>query len=292
MNNYKPTGTVAKVYVAPAPAKKELKPNGDTCGSDWDCTSYCCAKNIMVMPREGIEDLYNLRPQFYTADKNEYKPPGGVAYSYTDKSGGYDTTYGCYGGSYYNVAYKMKDAVAYDKAAKTCLGNYFADLNYVNYNSTEWQAEAKLKNLTAPVDYYWTYTPQKSGDTWNYKDKVCQSNATMCSTVGGSGGGAIAGAVIGGCIFLCILFVLYKACCSNKNETQVEEVMVKPAEETEVVVQPGMTIESQTVTHSTTTQQHQAYGPPPGVMMMPPPPMPPGGGMMQPGMQQPGMQGY
>lgn len=248
----------------------------------------------MVMPREGIEDLYNLRPQFYTADKNEYKPPGGVAYSYTDKSGGYDTTYGCYGGSYYNVAYKMKDAVAYDKAAKTCLGNYFADLNYVNYNSTEWQAEAKKKNLTAPVDYYWTYTPQKSGDTWNYKDKVCQSNATMCSTVGGSGGtGSIVGAVIGGCIFLCILFAIYKACCSNKNETQVEEVMVKPAEETEVVVQPGMTIESQTVTHSTTTQQHQAYGPPPGVMMMPPPPMPPGGGMMQPGMmQQPGMQGY
>ena len=67
--------------------------------------------------------------------------------------------------------------------------------------------------------------------------------------------------------------------------------MVKEGEEVEVVVQPGVTIESQTVSHSTTTTAHQAYGPPPGVAMMPPPPMPPGGGMMmQPGMmQQPGM---
>ena len=162
------------------------------------------------------------------------------------------------------------------------------DLNYINYNSTEWKANATAQNLTAPVNYYWSYVPQKTGEEWNYKDKVCQSNKTMCSYVGGGGGGGggSIGAVFGVCFIACVGFVLYKICCAS-NENKVEEVMVQEGKEVEVVVQPGVTIESQTVSHSTTTTAHQAYGPPPGVMMMPPPPMPPGGGMMQPGMMQP-----
>ena len=97
----------------------------------------------------------------------------------------------------------------------------------------------------------------------------------------GFGSGGIIGAVFGVCFIACVGFVLYKICCASK-ENKVEEVMVQEGKEVEVVVQPGVTIESQTVSHSTTTTAHQAYGPPPGVMMMPPPPMPPGGGMMQP----------
>ena len=240
------------------------------------------------MPMEGVKDLYTLRPQFYNADTRSYSPPGGKVYSYTDKSGGYDTEYGCYGGAYYNVVYMRKESVAYDAAKKQCLGGYMGDLNYINYNSTEWKANATAQNLTAPVNYYWSYVPQKTGEEWNYKDKVCQSNKTMCSYVGGGGGGSggIIGAVFGVCFIACVGFVLYKICCAS-NENKVEEVMVQEGKEVEVVVQPGVTIESQTVSHSTTTTAHQAYGPPPGVMMMPPPPMPPGGGMMQPGMMQP-----
>jgi hypothetical protein len=64
----------------------------------------CCAKNIEVLPGEGFEDLYNLRPSYYNVDTKTYSPPGGKVYSYTEKnSGAYDTSYGCYGGSYYDV---------------------------------------------------------------------------------------------------------------------------------------------------------------------------------------------
>jgi hypothetical protein len=55
------------------------------------------------MPGEGVKDLYGLRPQYYTASTNTYAPPGGKSYSYKEVNGGYDTTYGCYGGFYYDV---------------------------------------------------------------------------------------------------------------------------------------------------------------------------------------------
>ena len=217
------TAYTKPAYVAPPP--KTYLADGLTCTSSFDCSNYCCAKNIVVMPMESIQDLYNLRPQFYDKDTNTYSPPGGKVYTYTDKSGGYDTEYGCYGGSYYNVAYMQKESVAYDAAKKGCLGGYMADLNYVNYNSSEWIADAKVKNLTAPVDMFWSYIPQKSNDTWNYAEKVCQSNKTMCATEGGGSGG-IVGGVLGLCFVACVAFVIYKTCCA-KAENKVEEVMVE-----------------------------------------------------------------
>jgi|TARA_B110000305_G_C19010879_1_gene434836 hypothetical protein len=53
----------------------------------------------------------------------------------------------------------QKESVAYDANKKQCLGGYMGDLNYVNYNGTEWIAESKSKNLTTPKDFYWSYTP-------------------------------------------------------------------------------------------------------------------------------------
>ena len=63
--------------------------------------------------------------------------------------------------------------------------------------------------MTIPVDYYYVYIPQKSGGKWNYKDKVCQSNYTMCTSGGSGGGGAIAGAIIGGIFGCCCMVGIY-----------------------------------------------------------------------------------
>lgn len=173
----------------------------------------------------------------------------------------------------------MKEAVAYDAYNNKCMGGIYNDINYINYNSTEWKANATAMNLTAPVDFYWKYIPQKSGDSYKYANEICQSNVTMCDGQGG-GGGAIVGAIIGGCCGLICLFILFKKCCNKKKrkkrkeQVETEEVMVEPGKEIEVMAQPEVMIESQTVTSSTTTNMHQAYGPPPGMpMMMPPPPM-------------------
>ena len=146
---------------------------------------------------------------------------------------------------------------------------------------------------TPPKDFYFVYIPQKSGDTWNYKDRICQSNSTMCPKVEYSGeGGAIAGAVIGGCFVLCILGFGYKTFCKANAVQEEEEVEVTPGKVEEVMVNPGSTVESQTITNTTSTQMVQQMGPPAaGVFMPPPPPMmgQPMGMQQQPmGMMQPG----
>jgi hypothetical protein len=120
--------TVAKGYTAstatititttnstkPKEAKK-ADPDGTICKMGSDCKSYCCTKNLAVLPKEGVMDLYGLRPQYYNAQSKTYSPPGGKVYSYTDKvMGNYDTTYGCYGGSYYDFYAQKTVIAAYD----------------------------------------------------------------------------------------------------------------------------------------------------------------------------------
>lgn len=99
--------TTVQVSVSGNSTKKEAPkkdPNGTKCDNGSSCMSFCCSKNIPVMPSEGNEDLYGLRTQYYNSDSKTYSPPGGKVYSYADKStGGYSTTYGCYGGAYYDI---------------------------------------------------------------------------------------------------------------------------------------------------------------------------------------------
>lgn len=128
-----------------APPPKKLTKDGDMCSYKGDCASYCCEKNIPVMPIEGQLDMYKVRPQFYTErnpNTNTYSPPGGKVYSYSQLGAGYDVDYGCYGGQYYDTTYKEKVATAYDSYNKQCSGNVFLDLNYVDYNSTAWEVTA------------------------------------------------------------------------------------------------------------------------------------------------------
>ena len=68
--DYKPTNKnpsknyYKSTYVAPPPKPKAK--DGEKCVSSYgDCASRCCARNIPVMPMEGQEDLYKVRPQFY-----------------------------------------------------------------------------------------------------------------------------------------------------------------------------------------------------------------------------------
>jgi hypothetical protein len=59
-NNKISTGTrttTSYVYVP-----KTYSPDGTICSKNGDCSNYCCSKNLVVMPRESIQDLYNLRP--------------------------------------------------------------------------------------------------------------------------------------------------------------------------------------------------------------------------------------
>lgn len=98
--------------------------------------------------------------------------------------------------------------------------------------------------MTIPVDFYFTYIPQKTGAKWNYKDKICQSNRTMCSSGGGGGGGAIAGIVIGIifgsiCMFVIWKMVLKPMFCPPKPEMELVEVIDKPAHVEEVMVDAG-----------------------------------------------------
>lgn len=89
------------------------------------------------------------------------------------------------------------------------MGNSYNDLNYVDYSSAAYKTEAEAKNLTIPVDYYLVYIPQKTGDTWDYKNMVCQSNYTMCSGDGSGGGSGIGLAIFGGIIACCGLYLFF-----------------------------------------------------------------------------------
>lgn len=111
---------------------------------------------------------------------------------------------------------------------------------------------------------------------------MCASTST-----GSGGGGAIAGAIIGGCLVICCIGVAYKMFC-KKAEVAVEEEVEIPPKTEEVMVNPGSTIESQTVTQTSSTQMVQSMGPPAAGLFMPPPPPMMGQpmGMMQPGMGQ------
>lgn len=97
-SNSTSNGTVATVEV------KKIK-DGDKCEMDHECESYCCEKNIIVMPQEGLFDMYGLRPQYYDTAKKVYEAPGQEKYYYTDSSGNYNVEYGCYSYAYYD-AYK------------------------------------------------------------------------------------------------------------------------------------------------------------------------------------------
>lgn len=111
---YRPPTITTTNSTKPKEAKK-ADPDGTICKKGADCKSYCCTKNLAVLPKEGVMDLYGLRPQYYNAQSKTYSPPGGKVYSYTDKvMGNYDTTYGCYGGSYYDFYSQKTVIAAYD----------------------------------------------------------------------------------------------------------------------------------------------------------------------------------
>ena len=130
-NDYK-----ASTYTAPKAPVKPDDPDGTICSSDYNCKSSCCSRNLFVMPREGVEDLYALRTQYYNSDTKTYSPPDGKVYTYTPKSAGdYSTKYGCYGGFYYDTNTNTKVSASYDSLNKVCMGNVYKDLNYVDYSS-------------------------------------------------------------------------------------------------------------------------------------------------------------
>lgn len=56
-DNKKKTGTTTPVV-----AKVKKAADGTVCTANGDCENRCCSKNLIVMPREGQQDLYNVRP--------------------------------------------------------------------------------------------------------------------------------------------------------------------------------------------------------------------------------------
>lgn len=79
---YKATTTYTNSTKKEAPKKTN---DGGDCKSSSECKSWCCEKNIAVMPGEGVQDLYGLRVKYYDKNYKTYTPPGGKAYSYSDK---------------------------------------------------------------------------------------------------------------------------------------------------------------------------------------------------------------
>ena len=128
--------------------KKKKAKDGAVCTSWSDCENSCCAKNLIVMPNEGQEDLYDLRPIYYDDNTKTYSPPGGDKYVMPDKrSGYYNTEYGCYGESVYlsktRVYVPAKD---YNTQDKMCFKYYNA-----------WYS----KNTRYSYSYSWFYDAQR-----------------------------------------------------------------------------------------------------------------------------------
>lgn len=95
--------------------------------------------------------------------------------------------------------------------------------------TAEWHANQTNTTRATGTNWYLSYVPQKSGSSWNYKDKICQSNKTMCATATISLSAAAVAGIIGGIIVIICAIAL--VCWCQKKKAQLEQRAIEMVNE-------------------------------------------------------------